>query len=328
MGFHSPSTQKYRELIYDTGASQQDNVFTSITDFFNAIDDMAQGERYLTLKQSVTAPSGAFDLTNCVLRGNSAAFDAGGVTLTVTTGTTFTFSGIAPKVTKGLRVRSTSSANIITSSEAATYNFEEVAAIQSTTACFIKNTGSVQVVLAVASSARFLDDGYENFETTAGAFGSNIVINYQQGIAFNNDTIRSTNAQVLIQVLDTVVMDASIFPTSHTNFSVAVAVNLNRSYSPNMNFVPTEKTASFTATKSNGWYRCNANSGAITATLPPAIGGGYRLGFIKTDSSINAVTVDGDGSETINGATTKVLSLQYDTVTVMDVASGVWEIVS
>jgi hypothetical protein len=35
----------------------------------------------------------------------------------------------------------------------------------------------------------------------------------------------------------------------------------------------------------------------------------YRI--IKTDSSANAVTVDGNGSETISGALTLVIGVQY-----------------
>jgi hypothetical protein len=35
------------------------------------------------------------------------------------------------------------------------------------------------------------------------------------------------------------------------------------------------------------------------------------------DSSGNAVTVDGNGAETINGAATKALSTQYETVHIM-----------
>jgi hypothetical protein len=67
---------------------------------------------------------------------------------------------------------------------------------------------------------------------------------------------------------------------------------------------------------------CNATSAAFTVNLPSiasAIGRIYT--FIKTDSSINAVTLDGNGSETINGATTYSLPLQFNRVTIQAGAS-------
>lgn len=58
---------------------------------------------------------------------------------------------------------------------------------------------------------------------------------------------------------------------------------------------------------------CDATSAAFTVTLPKAApnkGKLYRLK--KVDSSANAITIDGDGSETIDGATTQSLASQWD----------------
>lgn len=64
-----------------------------------------------------------------------------------------------------------------------------------------------------------------------------------------------------------------------------------------------------------GWnylVLANATGGAITVNLPTAVGfGGRQIDVRKGDSSANAVTVDGNGGETINGAATKVLNVQY-----------------
>lgn len=56
----------------------------------------------------------------------------------------------------------------------------------------------------------------------------------------------------------------------------------------------------------------DATSGALTVTLPP-VEEGLKVVVKKVDSSVNDVTVDGDGSDTIDGGTTQVLSNQYDT---------------
>ncbi len=57
----------------------------------------------------------------------------------------------------------------------------------------------------------------------------------------------------------------------------------------------------------------NATSGAFTVTLPSAEKAtGKIITVKKIDVSANVVTIDGDASETIDGATTKSLSTQYD----------------
>ena len=58
----------------------------------------------------------------------------------------------------------------------------------------------------------------------------------------------------------------------------------------------------------------DATSGAVTVSLPPAADRFKELCIKKIDSSSNAVTVDGDGSETIDDSATLVLASQYDAV--------------
>ena len=57
----------------------------------------------------------------------------------------------------------------------------------------------------------------------------------------------------------------------------------------------------------------DATSGAFSVTLPPvAEVPGRRYAIKKTDASVNAVTIDGSGAETIDGAATVVLSTRWD----------------
>jgi len=77
------------------------------------------------------------------------------------------------------------------------------------------------------------------------------------------------------------------------------------------------ETASFTVAH-GGFYKVDATSGAVTVTLPAAASNtGMRLDIKKIDASGNAVTVDGNAAETIDGAATVTLSSQYDDVTVV-----------
>jgi hypothetical protein len=86
-------------------------------------------------------------------------------------------------------------------------------------------------------------------------------------------------------------------------------------------------TASTSAVMGDYLILADATAGAVTVTLPPV---GESIGALivvkKSDASANAVTVDANGSETIDGATTVALTAQYDAVTV--VSNGVeWWIV-
>ena len=98
-----------------------------------------------------------------------------------------------------------------------------------------------------------------------------------------------------------------------------------------LNFVHSNKVATFTATDADykKLFLCDATAGAITANLPPVadVYDGFTVAIKRTNSGANAVTIDGDGSETIDGATTLVLSAQYQYVIL--VANGTsWSVIS
>jgi hypothetical protein len=62
----------------------------------------------------------------------------------------------------------------------------------------------------------------------------------------------------------------------------------------------------------------DATGGNITVTMLAAqLIKGVQYMIKKIDSSVNTVTIDGNGSETIDGATTLVLSTQYDSAIII-----------
>ena len=81
------------------------------------------------------------------------------------------------------------------------------------------------------------------------------------------------------------------------------------------------KSANFTVltTQKGSLFEVDASSGSVNATLPAAADAtnGFEITVKKIDSSSNAVTVDGSGSETIDGATTQTLSNQYDSIIIV-----------
>lgn len=91
------------------------------------------------------------------------------------------------------------------------------------------------------------------------------------------------------------------------------------------------KTSAYTVATSdrNAYIKADATSAAFTVTLPPAssAGDGFPVSVQKIDSSANAVTIDGNAAETINGATTFVLGAQWDQVELRCDGSN-WQIVS
>jgi len=71
----------------------------------------------------------------------------------------------------------------------------------------------------------------------------------------------------------------------------------------------------YTATSSDAIIPVDATAGAVTVNLPTAVGIKGRLYVIlKTDASSNAVTVDGNASETMGGALTQTLSSQNSAI--------------
>ena len=83
-----------------------------------------------------------------------------------------------------------------------------------------------------------------------------------------------------------------------------------------------QPTTTITASKTIGLLSRNvfvdATSGALTVTLPSASSAvGRYFNVKKIDSTSNAVTVDADGSETIDGSTTASLASQYDSLSIV-----------
>ena len=96
----------------------------------------------------------------------------------------------------------------------------------------------------------------------------------------------------------------------------------------NVRFNVDESSAASSDQEAERVLRIDATSGNKTVPLLTAVGQqGVFYTVIKTDSSTNTVTVDPDGAQTINGASTYVLYRQFDSVTFLCTGTG-WEIVS
>ncbi|CAB4190131.1 hypothetical protein UFOVP1288_39 [uncultured Caudovirales phage] len=80
---------------------------------------------------------------------------------------------------------------------------------------------------------------------------------------------------------------------------------------------PRTVTAAYAVDPNDTEIFVNATTAPVTVSLPAAAdNSGRTLTVKKIDSSGNAVTLDGNGAETIDGAATKALATQYYALTV------------
>ena len=68
----------------------------------------------------------------------------------------------------------------------------------------------------------------------------------------------------------------------------------------------------------------DATAGAITASLPAAIGSQLWINIKKADASSNNVVITAAGSDLIDGLATYTLTGQYTCISLFDFAPGVW----
>jgi hypothetical protein len=86
----------------------------------------------------------------------------------------------------------------------------------------------------------------------------------------------------------------------------------------------TNASSPYTVVSTDSFITCDATAGAVVITLPAATGTGREISVKKTDSTTNACTPTRAGSDTIDGATSYSLTVQYAASKVVDSASGIW----
>lgn len=91
------------------------------------------------------------------------------------------------------------------------------------------------------------------------------------------------------------------------------------------------KTADFSPTVADAskLFVVDATDGDVTVSLPSAatVGNGVEIGFKKADSSSNTITLDPNGSETVDGAASVVLTFENEVVVIRSDGTN-WKIVS
>ena len=83
------------------------------------------------------------------------------------------------------------------------------------------------------------------------------------------------------------------------------------------------KTANYTTTSSDHTIICGAGNQTFTVTLLPAADVKNIIYNIKNIGT-GTITIDGNSAETIDGATTQVISIQYDSISIQSDGTEWW----
>ena len=320
--------QGYSVFVFNSSGTQSGNRFNSWSDLMTAITKQS-GSKLIIFEADYTVPAGTYNLDDVTLKGNGLEYTSGGYTLTF--GDNTTISSWVNRKVSDLRILSTSTTgNIVTDSVPVVNNFEALSHCHSTAYPFFKFTGSGQYIIALNNNARWtkLSGGVENVDVTSSAFACQLILSRGKGSAPIANTFKSTNTVIFVDVLSDAAQDATNYPLTNSGLA-SFGVNVNQVYSTTQNHIPVAKTADFNYTRAAEVYGVSASVAARTGSLPAATGSGVTYTTIKTDNSANTVTVDADGTDTINsavawGAGNFVLNAQGNSVTVVDYASGSW----
>lgn len=96
--------------------------------------------------------------------------------------------------------------------------------------------------------------------------------------------------------------------------------------------MPTIQTVTTSLTLTRGGKErivlVDASGGAVTVTLPQSALVGDRIIIVKSVTTTNSVTVDGNGGDTIDGRLTTSMNTFLQALTIVRIASGAWATVS
>ena len=164
-------------------------------------------------------------------------------------------------------------------------------------------------------------DGYVVFAKSANT-ARNVVLKHDTGnilCAGSADLTLNTSHDLAI-----LIYSGSLSKWIATSLVAAASVSAANTWTVNQYFAAGMRHMyhglSANTTLTNAYYMVDvdASGGAVTIVLPTAASiAGQTFIIRKNDSSANAVTIDGYSSETINGAATLAISVQYTSYTIM-----------
>lgn len=323
--------QSYDVFIYKSTGSQVGNRFNNWANLMTAIARQ-EGAKTIYFEQDETIPSGSWNLDYVTLKGNGNEYNAGGFTITFGDNTTIS-SWKNPSFNSLLLKSTSTTGHICTFTTVFSMLCSTVSNVQSSSSYeFFASSYAGQNIITLQNSARWsIIAGLALFKFTGSAFAQTVIMSRGDGSVVQNNTFTSTNAQVRLDIIGSVNQNLASYPSTHSGFTTGFFLPLTLTNVAALAYYTKTKAVAdspYTLLSEDGYLRANAVGGNMTINLPAAVGNGRLVSIKKIDSSANTVTIDGSGSETIDGATTYVLTTQYQGVQIIDCASGVWDIIT
>lgn len=188
------------------------------------------------------------------------------------------------------------------------------------------NATSIDVTV---TGCNFTDDGTapRAIDIAAGAFRIAIVgCNFK---FFSTEAIRVAGARVMVvgctgcKVVETATANNNRYSNNDGFDPSAISVIGNASLIENENV--RESAVDFTLDEYTRTVIGDASGGNRTFTLPTAASAKWRKYVIKKkDATVNTITIDADGAETIDGALTFVLTVQYQAIEIQSDGTQWW----
>jgi len=188
--------------------------------------------------------------------------------------------------------------------------------------------------------------GLAQMQNLSTANGSNINFGYNSNIVGgDNNFVASGANSVTLTNSNNVVIESSVsnftgvnltanstITSDGINLSDAITIdNSSGTYLAKVNASQIinksgELTVDTTIDGTLSFYYVNATSGNITITIDPSLFNNYEFTFIRTDSSVNTITLAGVAAETLNGAALPqlILASQYDVIKIKSNATNVF----
>lgn len=324
--------QSYETFIYNSAGAQTGNRYNSWSDLMTAITKQ-EGAKTIIFEQDETIPTGSWNLDYVTLKGNGLEYNAGGYTLTFGDSTTIS-SWLTPGFNSLLLKSTSTTGHICTFTTAFNLLCDTVSNVQSSSSYeFFSSSYAGQNIIALRNSARWSLVGGSTkalFKFSGSAFGQQVILARGDGSVVQHNTLSSTNAQILVDIVSSVNQNLASYPITNSAFTVGAGVYLTLTNISATGYYPITITSSaspYTLVSEAGILLCNSSGGNITVNLPAAYGSGRLATIVKTSAS-NTVTVDGNSSETINGATTYAMTADNEVLQIVDAASGKWYIIS
>lgn len=126
--------------------------------------------------------------------------------------------------------------------------------------------------------------------------------------------------------VDKIKNTAVVAPVANDDFEVLTYVNGSTDLEfRTLPFKQVTKSADYVATNDDFVIWVDASAAPRTITLPTAVGNPHKPFVVKKiDATANAVTVDANGAETIDGALTYVMTVQYTSITIVSDNTQWW----